>query len=364
MKKTAASYAFITQLNAVRFFAAIAIVVYHYGRWSFPFTLSALQPYVLNANTGVTLFFVLSGFIMVHVYGASLSALNARNVVAFYRARVARIVPLYVVALSLTAWSLAAAGVLVPIRSFLLQLFFLQAWIPNESLVVNFTGWSLSVEMLFYALFPLVFAAFRRLRLSAQLLATSAFWLVSNAFTAWFAYSYFPDADRANVLIKFFPLLHLNSFLIGMCAGAWFAKSKKQLHPSLILSALFFVAAFPFLLPEGMRPLFHNGLLAPPFAVLIAALARATHRLAKLFMSRPLVVGGDISYGIYILQVPVYNWAYLAYQRLGVFDALQEEGRFFLYLLLLCTAAWISLNTVERWGKRLIRGTESGRIRR
>ena len=103
----------------------------------------------------------------------------------------------------------------------------------------------------------------------------------------------------------------------------------------------------------------HNGLLAPSFAVIIAALAKATHRLTRLFAIRPLVIGGDISYGIYILQVPIYNWVYDAYRHLGVFDVLREEGRFFIYLALLCVASWISLHTVERWAKRVIRGSKS-----
>ncbi len=356
MKKATASYTFITPLNAVRFLAAIAIVIYHYGRWSWPFSLSVLQPYVLNANTGVTLFFVLSGFIMVHVYGKTLTTLNPQNIQAFYRARLARIVPLYIVALLLTVWSFSVTNETWSVRSLLFQLFFLQAWIPKESLLLNFTGWSLSVEFLFYAIFPFCFARLQRLRSSRQFVITGAFWLISNLIMMVLVYIYFPDVERANSFIKFFPLLHVNSFLIGMLAGMWFSRSKQQVYYLLILAALFILGVFPFLIPPEKWSLFHNDLLAPAFAILIIALARSKHRFTKMLASRSLILGGDISYGIYILQVPVYNWVYFAYKRLGIFESLHEEGRFFLYLALLCVASWVSLNTIERWGKKLIRG--------
>jgi peptidoglycan/LPS O-acetylase OafA/YrhL len=357
MKTQTTSYAFITPLNALRFFAAVGVVVFHYGRWSFPFTLPILKTYVMNANTGVTLFFVLSGFIMVHVYGKALSVLKKHAVVKFYRARIARIVPLYIGALLLTVIPFYMLHKPVSTESFILHLFFLQAWVPNQSLTLNFTAWSLSVEMMFYALFPLLYVWSLHLSQRARFLIVSVVWLVSNAITVAYMIALHPDLEQVKVIIKFFPLLHLNSFLLGMIAGIWYATSKAKIRSVLVYASILFLLVAPFLVSENMQAIFHNGLFAPAFAVLIVAVAQSKNFFAKALSARPLILGGDMSYGIYLLQVPVYNAVYYIYKQLGIFHALGEEGRFFLYVPLLLVVSWISLVTLERYGKRWIRGT-------
>jgi peptidoglycan/LPS O-acetylase OafA/YrhL len=359
MRNTSRSPAFITPLNALRFFAAVAIVVFHFGRWSFPFSIPILQPYALISNTGITLFFVLSGFIMVYVYGEKLRTLHFSSSLAFYRARIARIVPIYFIALLLMIWSLINAGESISPHSLLLQGLFLQAWIPNEALKLNFPGWTLSVEMMFYAIFPFLFLAFHRIGRLRSAIITSLLWLIGNAVTIFFVITYVNDPMFADAFLKFFPPLHLSSFLIGMLAGMWYRKSKKKISLWLVLTSLAFLLVFPFVVPRELFSTSHNGLFAPMFAILILAIAQTKGRLSRYLSTRPMVVGGDISYGIYILQAPVYAWVYYVYNALGISVALDEEGRFFLYLILLCVAAWISHVTIERWAKRLIRSSES-----
>lgn len=353
------SSGFITPLNALRFLAAIAIVIFHYGRWSWPFTESTLQSYTLMANTGVTFFFVLSGFIMVYVYQASLRHISWPTVISFYRARIARIVPLYFIALAFTVWGMYTIRDSISPTSIILHTFFLQAWIPGKALTLNFTGWTLVVEMMFYALFPFIFAWFNRLGFKRAAWITTLIWLLTNALTIFFAFAYAADPDQANILLKFFPLLHLNSFLIGILAGQWYEQAKSPLSRWLPLGALAILIAYPLLVPANLNTASHNGLFAPLFAVFILAITQSTSWIRRALSIKPFVIGGDISYGIYILQVPVYIWTYYAYRSFGVHATLQEEGRFYLYLAILCVMAWISSVTVERWGKRLIRGTET-----
>ena len=59
----------IEQLTFTRFLAAIPIVLFHYSREIFPFNTPALNFWVVNANMGVSYFFILSGFVMAIAYG-------------------------------------------------------------------------------------------------------------------------------------------------------------------------------------------------------------------------------------------------------------------------------------------------------
>ncbi len=76
----------------------------------------------------------------------------------FYRRRFARVVPAYVVAacigIALDVWQYGSET----FARGLFTLTLLQSWIPGErfSYAGNSVGWSLSTEVFFYALFPLL----------------------------------------------------------------------------------------------------------------------------------------------------------------------------------------------------------------
>src|SRR4029077_17422654 len=82
-------------LTSLRFFAATMIVIGH-GSGEFGFHLSPDSLFALNS--GVSFFFVLSGFILYYNYPA---LPNRSAVSAFYAARFARIWPLHIFALIL-----------------------------------------------------------------------------------------------------------------------------------------------------------------------------------------------------------------------------------------------------------------------
>jgi peptidoglycan/LPS O-acetylase OafA/YrhL len=157
----------IRQLTALRFFAAMWVVGYDY--WP---RLQATTPAILaKGYLGVDLFFVLSGFILSHVY---LNAFGERR--ASYRgflwARLARIYPLHLaillmlagIALIAGAIGLHLSGQLAVWPSIPGQLLLLQAWGTTPRGGWNHPAWSISAEWLAYLAFPAFAWVFWRLR--------------------------------------------------------------------------------------------------------------------------------------------------------------------------------------------------------
>ena len=91
-------------LTGLRFFAAIAVVACHYslfwrtGAVSVPWLATLMG----NGNLGVNIFFILSGFILTYTY-LPVDAVMKGTLFNFYIARVARIVPVYFLALAVAA---------------------------------------------------------------------------------------------------------------------------------------------------------------------------------------------------------------------------------------------------------------------
>ena len=147
-------------LTGLRFFAALAVAVYHlwqYDAWNAP---AWVERVVGHGSVAVTLFFVLSGYILTYRYvdGGGLSTSSRR----FWQARLARIVPVYVLGLVMSfpvVMALAKRSG-VPVSTEMVKgaaaLLMVQAWWPDWALSWNPPSWSLSVEVFFYVLFPVV----------------------------------------------------------------------------------------------------------------------------------------------------------------------------------------------------------------
>ena len=146
----------IEQLTFTRFIAAVAVVIFHFGREVFPFQHPILQPLVLSANIGVSYFFILSGFVMIIAY-------NKQPIIdykQFYISRIARIFPAFLVSVFLMLIYFFLIGKDVETKNIILQILLVHAWIKEFCLSLNFPSWSLSVEILFYVLFPVIFNFF------------------------------------------------------------------------------------------------------------------------------------------------------------------------------------------------------------
>ncbi|MGL6241561.1 acyltransferase family protein [Pseudomonas sp.] len=157
----------LSRLTFTRFIAALMVVAFHFGANTTPFDGDFFGGVFRQGPYAVQYFFFLSGFIMATVYATD--APEKFNRKKFWVARFARIYPVYLIGLALAA-TLTTPDML----TLALNVSLLQAWSAPHALSMNNPGWSLSVEVFFYAMFPaLLFLLTRRNLIRSSVIAVA-----------------------------------------------------------------------------------------------------------------------------------------------------------------------------------------------
>ncbi|RYE25714.1 MAG: acyltransferase [Sphingobacteriales bacterium] len=341
----------IEALTTTRAIAALLVVVFHYGCTIYPFNLQ--EHFFRQGNLAVGYFFVLSGFVMYLSYVAKEVSFGE-----FIKRRLARIWPLYVTALLLAiAYPLYQHFFHSALlwdnygRSILLNLSLLQAYIPGYALSVNSPGWSLSVEMFFYLLFP-VFLNIARKKPKRFVWLAVTIYIISQIAHLWMTSTLTPQPNTLlHEFIFYHPLFHLNQFLLGICGAMYLRHCKVKYAGFVSLASVAAVILCMNYMPGVIS--MHNGLIDPLYLVLIISIA-SLKRTPLAFA--PLVFLGEISYGIYILQAPLHFYFIRWNMKYGY---LSETTSFFCYLLLLTAAATICYYLIERPLRSIISGRKA-----
>lgn len=341
----------LDQLNFLRFVAALFIVLFHYGRGAPPFSLPRVKQIALMGPAVVSFFFVLSGFILAYVYAPNKEGkipwLN------FMLKRLTRIYPLYVVAIL----------AIIPFRwgdtphtmtGLLLDLTFLQTWVPPYPLALNGPAWAMSVIFAFYVCFPLLYPWMLKRGTRFSVWFAGGFWLLSQI-VSLVLYNFWYEGPNtfSHDFLNYNPLFHLNAFLIGMAASMVFKErqntdsgGKKYRTSQLVIPVLLFLGAALYrnelqkLVPFNI--LYSNGLLAPIYLWIIYGVARDSGRLSDLLSRKVLLQLGAISFSVYLLQSPMVQVYGRAFQeRVENIMPWMHEYHFYLYLLILIAAAFL-----------------------
>jgi len=157
----------LRELTSTRFVAAMAVLLGHFADL---LTLPPLVSRMISGGIGVSFFFVLSGFILCYRYWDTfVDGINADKFRRYFVARIARVYPLYVVALVLITGLYLTIVALRPgtidfppnpLVSWLANLLAVQTFAPTSvtQQFWNGPGWSISTEFAFYLLLPFILA--------------------------------------------------------------------------------------------------------------------------------------------------------------------------------------------------------------
>lgn len=300
-------------LTSLRFFAALYVVLFHGASTLVHSQLG--RSFVGTGFVAVNLFFVLSGFVLAYTYSDKEGQLRGTQR-AFWSARFARVYPVYAASLLLGTplyWQTLHAGASLPsalVKAVVAggaSLLLLQAWWYRIATAWNTPAWSLSVEAFLYLVFPLALPRITRMMRQWSIwYVAGAMWVVAMLVPLAYQLTNKGATDlraegAALDTIRFIPVIHVPSFLIGVVAGRAYLEGKRA--PSwlagvaivLVSAALCAGAWLPY-------PMLHSGLLSPLFALLVFALADSQSVVARVLSARVLVVLGDASYALYLLH--------------------------------------------------------------
>jgi peptidoglycan/LPS O-acetylase OafA/YrhL len=158
-------------LTSLRFFAAAWVLALHYSE-RMPDSFSAWTALFVNGRLGVDFFFILSGFILTHVYLRQLQE-QRFSFLHFIHKRVARLYPLHV-AMLLVVFAYVSVGGWLGIslqnpevytwEMLWHNLLLIHAWGMLDSMSWNYVSWSISAEWFAYLVFLPLSLALMRLR--------------------------------------------------------------------------------------------------------------------------------------------------------------------------------------------------------
>ena len=310
-------------LTSIRFFAALHVALYHLVR---PFSKwGPLGPAMENGYSGVSFFFVLSGFILTYAHAADYER-GLADKGRFWIARLARIYPVYFVSL-LVAVLLELAALRNPLHWIALAADFamMQAWSMRMVNFFNSGAWTLSCEAFFYFVFPFLLLPLRPRSRSAGLAWLGGFFLLAIAAPMILVWHYPGAASTENFLpqpganatflVSRSPLFAVPQFLAGMSVGWLYLRFKPSQRTGawlaaagalLFTGALFFSNHLPYL------PL-HNGLLIPVYALLLLGLCQSNW-LTRALSGSWLVLLGEASFAFYLFHILVITFT----ERFGV----------------------------------------------
>ena len=357
-----ASYVRIAPLTSIRFFAAVLVVVFHYGRSTWPFGEGFLHQVTACSGSAVAFFFFLSGYILAHVYHQadwSGSGILRR----YYVSRLARIYPIYLTALALQfilglqGYPLDRINVVDRAATLQVHALMLQAWLPDLVARLNVPGWSLSVEAGFYLFFPLIIQRVMKMKRTSLLpvflglfLGSQAVFLILRGMVWADSFHAYPQIHHA---LLYHPLVYYPVFVLGVLAYRLIQaiRAGGPARPGSAAlatgAALLGIGLLSYWAGDILWYGIHVGLLSPLYGVLIYSLCEERNGLSRLLSWRVLTDLGEASYSVYILQMPVHSLL------VRLWPAHLPPPGFYIYLVILVAISWLLYwffeTPVRRW---------------
>lgn len=312
----------MAELDGLRALAILFVIMFH--SWFFVrFNMISTEDFLVYSDSlpwilgfirrgdlGVDIFFVLSGYLLSWQLFRKRMKTGQINLKQFYAHRIFRIYPLYIIALLI---ALVGGGFSYGVLG---NIFAYNIWTDTANIIIPWS-WSLSVELEFYAIVPLLIFLVRNG--ASMALLTVIFALLTIGWSYW-ALSHYPSlasnslidlriADQNDIIDTFYKYLYvampvrLNQFVFGM-AGAWVVLNRADFLTGLgtktkvsLVMFVFLGGAFPLLnnpythLTEAMQPivyieqLFGRIVFAAAIALLIVLVHTNTAPRLKSILS-------------------------------------------------------------------------------
>ncbi len=293
-------------LDYLRGLCAFGIMVYHYQYWlEGPFTANQFLGRV--GVYGVSIFYILSGLTLFHVYEYSHSD-RGLSVLSFFKKRFFRIFPLLWLA---TICSVILSKKQPDLLNLFLNLTGLFGFFSWDSVLTN-GAWSIGNELVFYSVFPIILYSCMRNRVLLVGLV-----LCSVAMHHYFGFHILnPDIDLANQWRDYVNPLNQIFFFTAGCVIGLLTK-RQSISPAAIICMLI-CGVVLFILTPADRNTIHlvSGWNRWIFTASCLLICMGTYRIETALPGKlhtALKFLGECSYSVYLLHALVFAvFAYVA----------------------------------------------------
>lgn len=338
----------IRELTSLRFFAALVVVLFHMF-FDEDQTNSIWNKLIADGHLGVDLFFILSGFILTHVY---LSAYTTQRFKFgdFLWKRFARIYPLhlFMILIFILAYWVADLAGFSGVREgqswsdLPWHLLLLHAWGFIGGHSWNFPSWSVSAEAFAYLIFPGVLFILMWFRATVSIIAASGLFMVLSLATA----------SQGLVLTKMmydFGIVRISGeFFVGVALYRVFIAS--NLSETLIRPA---IAVIVCAIAAASAVQADERIIVFLLAALIFAVACLSRQVEGGILRHPVLVYlGEISYATYMVHMIIL----IVVESLGSKLALSGWIVATSSLFLIYIGSVLLHHLVELPGRRFLRG--------
>ncbi|MDR0794253.1 MAG: acyltransferase [Chitinophagaceae bacterium] len=304
---------YLSNLTPLRGVAAILVAVFHFEMAVCRFVPAAQTNFFEKCYIMVDLFFVMSGFIIMHVYGNTFKdSLQKTSLRRFFVARFARIYPLHLAVMLLL---LALVFLIIPKWSnppvifeqhsdILPSIFLLHSFGLTKIYCWNIPSWSISAECAAYVLFPLL-AIFSNKKKIISVVIFLLF-IVIAYYCIMFVlprknplYPTVPVPHNLNTTFDYGYLRGIAGFMLGILIYRLYKIDVCKKIFSNDISLLINIA----LIILVMHNAWNDALVVALFALLVLHFACNNGIVHKVCNLRPAQFIGDISYSIYLMQI-------------------------------------------------------------
>ncbi|QKG51617.1 acyltransferase family protein [Hymenobacter sp. BRD67] len=300
-------------LTGLRFVAAFLVFIFHVNmRTKMLFLPWPVYNIVSHGALGVTVFFVLSGFLLTYSHlkdFPNAQIQTPKYILVFFCKRLARIYPVYLAGLFVFASLISLEGTTTPTAplTMVADLTMTEAVFPAISMSwYGSGGWSVSSEIFFYLFFPFLLPLL--LRISRQPILWILLTVVILAGTfGGFAYRLWPAYVSYSLMYNH-PLFRCSEFIAGMISGLLVFRfqwrtTEWQALVMVGIAGTYIAGAGPRLL--GFVA--HNWLIVPAIICLLAALVDIDKTKFLRLLTHPVAeYAGRISYCFYLAQLPFF----------------------------------------------------------
>jgi len=361
---------YISNLTPLRGLAALGVVVFHFSETIAKFvstdrTLILSKIYIL-----VDLFFIMSGFIICHVYQKYFeSGIPGQSFKRFIVARFARVYPLHLFTLVLLILLIAPGGQWNPVMSpkaIPTNILLLHSFGVHNIFTWNVPSWSISAEWWAYMAFPCIVLFISKKKSLALFVLTVFVILAYLGLMFWIPRTNVfdpsvPHRQNLDVTFDWGWLRGLAGFVTGILvyhayhAGLFYKIFRKDLTTVLLSAASLYC------LHKGLN----DGITIVLFTMLVYNFALNKDRLHRVCNNGILQYIGKISYSIYLMQffpvIPLFitqaklpGLVYSNPQETATTSFWIGAGYCSVYVLLVIGIASLTYYTVEKPCRKLI----------